>query len=140
MNVPAETPSEIYPSLAYDDAPAAIDWLCRVFGFEKKLVVPGPDGSIMHSELAFRGAVVMISTSRAEERHVSPRQLKGTMSGLSLRIDDPDAHYARTKAAGGKITRDLQNEDYGSRGYMAEDPEGHRWYFGTYRPGAHWKQ
>jgi uncharacterized glyoxalase superfamily protein PhnB len=34
--------------------------------------------------------------------------------------------------------RELRDEDYGSRGYMAKDLEGHVWYFGTYRPGAHW--
>jgi hypothetical protein len=24
--------------------------------------------------------------------------------------------------------------------YIAEDLEGHQWYFGNYRPGAHWSQ
>lgn len=32
---------DIYPALTYDDAPAAIDWLCAAFGFRKRLVVPG---------------------------------------------------------------------------------------------------
>lgn len=32
--------SNIYPSLCYDDAPAAIEWLCGAFGFTKRLVVP----------------------------------------------------------------------------------------------------
>ena len=44
----------------------------------------------------------------------------------------------KAKAAGAVIVRDLRDEDFGSRGYMAKDPEGHIWYFGTYRPGAHW--
>lgn len=34
------------PCLRYQDAPKAIDWLCRAFGFEKRLVVPGEQGVI----------------------------------------------------------------------------------------------
>ena len=35
------TTSDIYPSLCYEDAPAAIAWLCRAFGFTERLVVSG---------------------------------------------------------------------------------------------------
>lgn len=31
----------VIPCLRYRDAPAAIEWLCNTFGFEKQLVVPG---------------------------------------------------------------------------------------------------
>ena len=34
----------ISSSLFYEDAPAAIDWLCRVFGFEVRLKVEGDAG------------------------------------------------------------------------------------------------
>jgi uncharacterized glyoxalase superfamily protein PhnB len=41
MSQPYRTPSDIHhPSLTYDDAPAAIEWLCRAFGFTKRFVVP----------------------------------------------------------------------------------------------------
>ena len=33
----------IIPSMRYRDAAAAIEWLCKTFGFEKHLVVPGED-------------------------------------------------------------------------------------------------
>jgi len=42
-------------------------------------------------------------------------------------------------ADGAEITIELKNEDYGSRGYSARDPEGNHWSFGTYRPGSDWK-
>jgi uncharacterized glyoxalase superfamily protein PhnB len=38
------TRATIIPVLRYRDAPAAIEWLCRTFGFEKQLVVPNEDG------------------------------------------------------------------------------------------------
>ena len=56
-----------------------------------------------------------------------------------MRIDDPDSHYQTAKAAGAEIVQEVKDEDFGSRGYMAKDPEGHLWYFGTYRPGEYWE-
>jgi len=138
MDKPARTPSNIYPSLTYNDANAAIEWLCRVFGFEKRLVVPGPDGQVMHSELSYGVGVIMVGSPNAERGYCSPRSLAGVHGGLCLRVSDPDAHYARARAAGAEITRELQDEEYGSRGYMARDLEGHSWYFGTYLPGEYW--
>jgi uncharacterized glyoxalase superfamily protein PhnB len=131
---------DVYPSLIYDDAPAAIEWLCLAFGFEQRLVVHGPHDRVEHSELTFGSAVLMVSSPNAEARRLSPRTLGGVSHALSLHVDDPDAHYRQARLAGAVILRELRDEDYGSRGYMAKDPEGHLWYFGTYRPGAHWRE
>ena len=37
----------VIPTMRYRDAPAAIEWLCHAFGFEKHLVVPGENDSIV---------------------------------------------------------------------------------------------
>ena len=34
-------PATIIPTLRYRDAASAIDWLCKAFGFQPHLVVPG---------------------------------------------------------------------------------------------------
>lgn len=138
MSDPHLTPSTVYPSLSYDDASTAIDWLCRAFGFTRRLVVPGPDSSIMHSELSLGPGVIMVTSSRPDLGRLSPRTLGGVNQAVSVQVDDPDTHFRRAEAAGAEIIRDLQDEEYGSRGYLAKDPEGHIWYFGTYQPGAHW--
>ena len=135
-----EVVGSIYPSLYYEDAHAAIAWLERVFGFRRRLVVPGDGGTVRHAELSCESGVIMVASIRAESGCSSPRSLGGVCSGLSLRISDPDAHAARAKAAGAEILRDVQDEDYGSRGYMVRDLEGHHWYFGTYTPGEHWTE
>ena len=139
MSRPDRVPSSIYPGITYDDAPAAIEWLCRVFGFEKRLVVPGPDGTVMHSELSFGDGVIMVGSVRPEQGRVSPKGLPGVTAAFSVRVDDPDAHYERVVAAGAEIIHELQDEEYGSRGYMVRDLEGHQWCFATYSPGAHWE-
>lgn len=133
------TPSDIHPCLSYDDAAKAIAWLCQAFGFTKRFAVTGPDGLVRHSELSLGTGVIMVSSSRPEAFCVSPLQTKGLLTqALSVYVPDPDAHYQVAVAAGAKVTRPLQDEDYGARGYMVEDLEGHQWYFGNYRPGAYW--
>lgn len=140
MSLPPNSSSDIYPSLTYDDAPAAIDWLTRAFGFTKRFVVPGPDNRVEHSELSMGNGVVMISSPKHDERRFSPRALNGYSQALSVYVADPDAHYEVAMAAGATLLRPLQTEDYGARGYMVTDPEGHIWYFGNYRPGAYWPE
>jgi len=127
----------LYPSFCYADAMRAIEFLERAFGFKRRLVVPGPNGSVMHSELEYEGGVIMVSSPK-KERDWVPLGKQGRSAAACVRVSDPDAHCARAKAAGAVITQPLKDEDYGSRGYIARDLEGHEWYFGTYSPGAHW--
>jgi uncharacterized glyoxalase superfamily protein PhnB len=128
----------VYPSLYYDDAAAALDFLERAFGFTRRLVVPGPDGRVVHAELTLGTGIVMLGSARPERGCLSPRGLAGVSGGLSVRIGDPDAHCARARAAGALIVQEPRDEEYGARGYLARDPEGHLWCFATYRPGAYW--
>jgi uncharacterized glyoxalase superfamily protein PhnB len=41
----------IFSCLYYRDAPAAIEWLSKAFGFSKRLAVPGEGGTIIHAEM-----------------------------------------------------------------------------------------
>ncbi len=139
MSDPARVPPNICPNLSYDDASSAIEWLCRVFGFTERLVVPGPEGTIRHSELSLAAGVIMVKSARPESGRLSPRSLPGVNQGICVQIEDPDTHFARAKAAGAVILDELEDTEFGSRGYAVEDLEGHQWYFGTYGPGAHWE-
>ncbi len=132
------TTANIYPTLCYDDAPAAIEWLCNAFGFTKRLVVPGPDGTIAHAELSFGPGVIMIGSPNPGQGRVGARSLPAVAQSICVQVDDPDPHYAQAKRCGAAILRELRDEDFGGRGYMAKDCEGNQWYFGTYRPGTHW--
>lgn len=130
---------DLFVSLTYDDAKSAIQYLKSTFGFRERLVVPGPDHSIKHSELTLGNALVMVSSPKTEMNRVGPGNLPGTATALSIWIEDPDSHYQIAKAAGAEIVHELQNEQFDSRGYMVKDLEGHLWYFGNYRPGAYWE-
>jgi hypothetical protein len=42
--------SSLIPGLRYTDGPAAIDFLCRAFGFVRQLVVMTPGGQVAHAQ------------------------------------------------------------------------------------------
>jgi uncharacterized glyoxalase superfamily protein PhnB len=138
--IATSTLSTIMPTLRYRDAAAAIDWLCKVFGFEKRAAYSGPNGSIVHAELTLGGGMIMLGSSRDDEYgrlFKSPEELGGTETRSTyIVVADADAVYARAQAAGGKIVRPIQNTEYGSREFTVKDPEGHSWSVGTYDP---WK-
>lgn len=127
------TKPTFYPGFSYQDAPAAIAWLSRAFGFELMMRVEDGKGGIAHAEMAYQDGVIMLGS-------VNPTMGPPTRQHTYVAIEDPDAHHDRAKAAGAKIVIELRDTDYGSRDYACEDPEGHRWYFGTYRPGPQDRQ
>lgn len=134
----SESKSTVLPTLRYRDAGAAIDWLCEVFGFERHAVHPGPNGTIGHAELKLGGGMIMLGSGKDDEYGRGfklPQELNGLETrGSYIIVPDADAVYARAKAAGGTIVREIQNTDYGSREFSVKDPEGHSWSVGTYNP------
>jgi uncharacterized glyoxalase superfamily protein PhnB len=135
-----KTRSTVIPTMRYEDGAAAIDWLCRAFGFEKHLVVPGERGTILHAQLSFGNGMIMLGSARDDDfgsLQKTPRQVGGigTQSAYVI-VDDADAHYARAVAAGAEIVMEIKDEEYGGRGYSCRDPQGHLWNFGTYDPWA----
>jgi uncharacterized glyoxalase superfamily protein PhnB len=127
----------MYPFTRYEDARAAIDWLCEAFGLEAREVTEGEDGTVFHAELAYDGSALMIGSARENDWGLkTPRELGGVTAGTYVVVDDVDAHYERARVAGAEILMELADTVYGSREYMARDPEGHIWSFGTYRPRA----
>ncbi len=129
----------IYPCLSYRDPVAAMDWLTKAFGLVKRAAYPDPDGGIAHAEMSLGAGVIMLGSPRPDKGWVSAKDLPAVNQTLYVVVDDPDAHFARAKAAGAEIVIELKDEDYGSRGYTARDLEGNYWSFGTYVPGGEWQ-
>ena len=71
------------PCLRYEDAPAAIEWLVRAFGFEKQMVVPGPDGTVAHAQLKIGPGIVMLGSAREDQFGMkTPRELGGVNQSI----------------------------------------------------------
>ena len=124
----------------YQNAPEAIEWLCRVFGFKKHAVYAGPGNTIMHAELTLDGGMIMLGS--VKDKPVNrlmklPAELGGAQTrDINLIVKDADEVYARAKWAGAKIVEDIEDKPYGGRGFACLDPEGHIWHVGTYDPWA----
>jgi uncharacterized glyoxalase superfamily protein PhnB len=137
------TPSD-WPRLStavfYQDAAAAIDWLCKAFGFEVRLKIEGDGGRIEHSELTYGEALIMV----AQENPQAPRRWKSTMrspkslggaatQSIMLFVDDAERHCEQARLHGAQIVEEPATHDYGEeywsdRSYGALDPEGHLWW------------
>ena len=140
MAGPADTTATIIPCLRYRDAPAAIDWLCRAFGFERHAVYAEGD-TVHHAQLVFGNGMVMLGSADTASEWGRRIAQPGDIGGLETQspcvvVTDVDAHYARAVAAGAELVQDIADQDYGGRGYSCRDPEGHLWWFGSYDP---WK-
>jgi uncharacterized glyoxalase superfamily protein PhnB len=132
------TRATVIPCLRYRNAPAAIEWLCQTFGFEKHVVVPGDGETIAHAQLSFGNGMIMLGSvkdSEFDQLMKQPDEIGGAETETAyVVVSDADAIYARAKAAGAKIVLEIKDEDYGGRGFSCRDLEGHLWNFGTYDP------
>ena len=125
------TRASVIPVLRYRDAPAAIEWLCQTFGFEKQLVVPNDDGTIAHAQLTFGNGMIMLGSVLKVETEFGrlmkqPNEIGGAETQSSyVIVSDADTIYARVRGAGAEIVIEIKDEDYGGRGFSCRDLEGH---------------
>jgi uncharacterized glyoxalase superfamily protein PhnB len=137
MELAARTTATFVPCLRYRDAPAAIDWLCHAFGFQRHAVYR--DGDIVHhAQLVFGNGMLMLGSVQPGPwgaNMVQPDEVGGRETqSVCVIVSDADAHCARARAAGAQIVIALADQDYGGRGYGCRDIEGHLWWFGSYDP------
>ena len=139
-DAPITPHAKIFPTLRYQNGRAAIDWLCKAFGFVEHLVVPGPSGAVAHAQLTYANGMIMLGSAKNNEfsKLVKSPSESGAVGSQSVYIviDDVDAHHAKSLAAGAEIVIALMDEDYGGRVYSCRDFEGHVWSFGRYDPWA----
>ena len=133
------------PSLHYDQAAAAADFLCSAFGFEKRFVLcdEADPNIIYQAELSFGGGMVMIGSAlpsskmNAVYEWKTRREANCVTSVISLIVDDVDQHCARAREAGAEIIREPHdNQGFPGRTYDARDPEGYVWNITTHDPWA----
>ncbi|GAA4218987.1 putative glyoxalase superfamily protein PhnB [Streptosporangium album] len=121
----------VVPFLRYQDAPAAIEWLGKVFGFQVALTVPGPRGGIGYARLALGDAVIMLASVRDGEPYLrSALDLPAVSQGVFVVVEDLDAHYEHAGAMGAEIVVEPEATPEGARAYLAFDLEGQLWAFG----------
>lgn len=130
------------PMIAYEDGPAAMEWLARAFGFIEIVRMVEPDGRLSHGEMGTGGesfGLIMLATptpdyqSPKHHREACEAAAKWSkvpyiIDGVLVYVEDVDAHFERAREAGATILSEVETGGPGKR-YRAEDLEGHRWMF-----------
>ncbi len=124
---PPEKTQRLMPRLAYDDAPAAIEFLRRAFGFEETARF-APRGKVVYSEIALQGET-LFAISSSPEAGQSLVHSGGRSIQLFCYVDDVDNHYATARAEGATILSPPEDKFWGDRSYDALDCEGYHWTF-----------
>jgi len=122
-------PPQIIPYLFYSDVPAALDFLCRAFGFEEEMRTGTPSGG-MHGEASFHGQLVMMGQGAREQSLTTPRAAGAATMGVFVYLDDVDAHYAAAKAAARNSCIRRRTSPMGEP-TRRSIPRGHPWFFTT---------
>src|SRR5436309_8629355 len=103
---PPDVMPNIFPALRYKNARAALEWLGRAFGFEQHMVVPGPEGTVAHAQLKLGPGVILLGSGKPGP---GDNPWDTVPQGVYVYVADVDAHYARARAAGAEIVRELQD-------------------------------
>lgn len=106
-------PGLIIPEIPYLDVIEAADWLCRAFGFKKRLQI----GS-HRFQLSFGNAAIVV--------------IQGKNSGaytIMVSVSDVDAYFEQAVAAGALVINLPVDHPFGERQCTVQDIGGHRWTF-----------
>ncbi len=129
--IPDDYP-RVMPYLSVIGATQAIDFYRDVLGAEERMRLAGPDGKLGHAELEIGDSVIMLADEFPEMGGRSPKTLGGTPVTLMVYVEDVDAVFARALQRGATEVRALQDQFYGDRSGVFEDPFGHRWNVATH--------
>lgn len=117
----------ITPYLLYEDGEAAIDFLTRAFGFRVVDRSVGGAGGL-HAELALDPGDGRIYLGQPPPGFRNPSEVGRTSEVFAL-VEDVDALYKRTQAAGARMIEELTDLPNGHRRFGCVDPQGHEWFF-----------
>jgi uncharacterized glyoxalase superfamily protein PhnB len=130
---------DVVPMIAYEDGPAALDWLKTAFGFRERARMTDPSGRLTHGEMEAGTGLIMLATP-TPEYHGPARHRKECgrarawsavpyiVDGVLVYVDDVASHCRHAREAGADILTQPETDEHGTR-YRAEDLEGHRWMF-----------
>ncbi|HEX8928651.1 MAG TPA: VOC family protein [Actinomycetota bacterium] len=134
MTDPRTPPPQVWPTLRASNARELIRFLVDAFGFEETAVY-GEGDRVDHAQLTWPlGGGIMLGSVRDDPD--DPWPLRPGTFGAYVVADDIDALHERAAKAGAEIVKAPYRTDYGSYDFLARDPEGNRWSFGTYRGEA----
>ena len=122
----------VTPYLIVKGAAAALDFYQKALGAEEVMRLEGPGGTIGHAEFKIGDSMIMLADECPEMSFRGPKSIGGTPVSLHVYVDKVDARFELAIAHGGKVIRPVQDQFYGDRTGLFEDPFGHVWCLATH--------
>jgi PhnB protein len=127
-----DTPGTVIPYLIIKDAARAIAFYKQAFGAQETFArITDSLGRVGHAEIRIGGSMIMLADEHPEIGAVSPHTIGGSPISFVLNVPDVDASVKHATAAGGTLSRPLENKFYGHRSGEITDPFGYRWTLST---------
>jgi len=115
----------VVPIVIYEDVRAAIEWLCRAFGFTERLRAER-DGEVGHAQLSCNGGAIMLGRAGGPYRAPDADEVSGY---VHVMVSEVESHCRTAQECGARILHPPADMPFGVRQYTAVDHEGHWWTF-----------
>jgi PhnB protein len=122
----------VTPAIVVHDGAAAIEFYVKGLGAKERTRALGPGGKIWHAEIEVGDSVVMVADEFPEMGSKSAKTLGDSPSSLWVYVPDVDASFQRAVAAGATGVRPPEDQFWGDRMSIVEDPFGHTWMLVTH--------
>ena len=114
------------PRLAFREPAKAIEFYQRALGAKETFRFE-VGGTIPHAELMIGGSAINITGEWPEGGRFSAETLGGSPISMSVQVPDVDAFAEHAVAEGMKLVRPAQDQFYGHRDVLLQDPFGYSW-------------
>jgi PhnB protein len=131
--MPIEVQPALSPHLVVDNAAGAIDFYVKAFDAVECGRVPGPDGRLVHAAVTINGFTVMLNDDFPEMcggKSMTPQALGGSPVTIHLTVADVDKKFQQAIDAGATVVMPLEDQFWGDRYGVLQDPFGHQWSLG----------
>ena len=122
------------PYLMINGAAKAIEFYTQAFNATELYRMGGPGGKIGHAEIQIGNSrIMMVDDFGGESLFRTPQSGSGSPVGLRLYVKDVDTMFTQAVNAGAKVIKPVQDQFYGDRTGVLEDPFGHIWFLATHK-------
>ena len=107
----SDTNQQIIPMLSYEDGVAAIDWLCKAFGFTEKTRWLDDNGRLTHGEIEIANNIIMLASPTPNYQSPNHHRINCEAAAKWYRVpyiindvmvcvDDVEKHFKTAKENG----------------------------------------